>query len=165
MVFDGLELRTVPVRVGNKQYVLREANGEATRRYHNALMKGARLDADGKPASFGDMADAELVLLQACLCDGSGRQLPMQTLACWPGRVLRPLFEKAQEISELKKGDDSEAGLVKREEALTKELGEVREKLARVRAPRQNGEAGEADPFAPRHADSPPGSGSPATSG
>jgi hypothetical protein len=127
MVFDSIALREVPVRVGTKQYVLREANGEARRRYHNALMKGARLDAEGRPASFGDMADAELVLLQGCLCDASGRQLPMQTLASWPGRVLQPLFEKAQEISELKKADDTE-------ESLLKQLAGLQEKLEKVRA-------------------------------
>jgi hypothetical protein len=140
LVFDSVDLRQVPVQVGRQEYILREANGAGARAYRNAMLRGARLGPDGKPVSIEGMADGELVLVQHCLVDKQGRQLHMQVLAGWPSRVLKALFQKAQEISDLVERDDSEGGLVKREETLAKELTEVRGKLAALRAPLANGQ-------------------------
>jgi hypothetical protein len=138
LVFDSVDLRQVPVQVGRQEYVLREANGAGARAYRNAMLRGARLGPDGKPVSIEGMADGELVLVQHCLVDKQGRQLHMQVLAGWPSRVLKALFQKAQEISDLVERDDSEGGLVKREGALAKELEEVRGKLTALRTPLAN---------------------------
>jgi hypothetical protein len=140
LVFDSVDLRQVPVQVGRQEYVLREANGAGARAYRNAMLRGAKLGPDGKPVSIESMADGELVLVQHCLVDRQGRQLHMQVLAGWPSRVLKALFQKAQEISDLVERDDSEGGLVKREEVLARELEEVRGKLAALRAPLANGQ-------------------------
>jgi hypothetical protein len=140
LVFDSVDLRQVPVQVGRQEYILREANGAGARAYRNAMLRGARLGPDGKPVSIESMADGELVLVQHCLVDKQGRQLHMQVLAGWPSRVLKALFQKAQEISDLVERDDSEGGLVKRKEVLAKELEEVRGKLAALHTPLANGQ-------------------------
>lgn len=126
MVFDDVALREVPVKVGGKPYVLKEASAEAVRKYRNAQLRATRVDKDGRPVGLGDMADVELLLVNQCLFDASGRQVALQVLSSWPGRIVKALFQRAQDISELRERDDTE-------EALTKQLEETQERLARVR--------------------------------
>jgi hypothetical protein len=147
MVFDDLQLREVPVKIGQKEYTLREANGEAARKFRNAVIKAARFGPDGKAERLEGAADAELVLINACLVDASGRQTPINVLAGWPNRVLKALFNRAKEISDLGESDDSERGLLESQKRLSKELEEVASKLQRFRTAEDNGQ--ETDPTAP----------------
>jgi hypothetical protein len=140
LILDDVEIRQVTVRLGGKVYILREADGGTARAYRNAMFKGAQVAPDGRSIVGQNIADAELVLLNGCLSDPQGRRVPLNTLSTWPSRILRPLFVKAQEISDLRERDDSEVGLVKRETDLTKELNDVRGKLSALRVG-QNGHA------------------------
>ena len=147
MVFDSVEPREIAVRIGQKEYVLREANGEAARKFRNAVIKAARFGPDGRAERLEGAADAELVLINACLVDASGRQTPISVLSGWKNSVLKALFNKAKEISDLGESDDSERGLLESQKRRSKELEEVSSKLQRLKAAEDNGQ--ETDPTAP----------------
>lgn len=99
--FESLDLIRVPVTIGDKHYVLQEASGEATAKYRNALLESTKLGPDGKAVSVKGLADVEMLLISLCLEDGQGKQVPVSVLKTWPNRILKTLFDKAKEISEL----------------------------------------------------------------
>lgn len=148
MIFDTLDLREVSVSIAGKSYTLREANGEAARRYRNTVLKAARLGPDGKPVSIDGMADAEMVLINQCLIDESGRMTPIAVLGGWPSHILKKLFARIQQISDLKDGEeDTLEGLRKRRARLAKELADTDLKLARLE-PTESGASADPDPTA-----------------
>jgi predicted ribosome quality control (RQC) complex YloA/Tae2 family protein len=148
LIFDTIDLQEVPVQIAGKHYTLREASGEAARRYRNALLRSAKLGPDGKPVSLDGMADAEMILVNECLIDRSGRKTPIQVLGSWPANVIKKLFNKAYAMSDLKEGEeDTIEGLRKRKERLEKELDETKAKLAKLQPEESagNGEDEESD--------------------
>jgi hypothetical protein len=146
LIFDSIDLQEVPVQIAGKNYTLREANGEAARRYRNALLRSAKLGPDGKPVSLDGMADAEMVLVNECLIDKSGRKTPIQVLGSWPASVIKKLFNKAYAMSDLKEGEeDTVDGLKKRKERLEKELEETRAKLAKLQPEESAGDGEEGE--------------------
>jgi hypothetical protein len=143
LIFDTIDLQEVPVQIAGKHYTLREASGEAARRYRNALLRAAKLGPDGKPKSIDGMADAEMILVNECLVDKSGRKTPIQVLGSWPAGVIKRLFNKAYEISDLREGEeDTVEGLRKRKERLEKELVETKAKLEKLQ-PEESARDGE----------------------
>jgi hypothetical protein len=99
--FSSLEPRKVEFAYGSKQYELREADGEAVRVWRNAIMQGAKFDpGTGQPVAIGSMADGEVALLSHCVYCG-GKLVPAVELKRWPGRILKALYDRCQEISEL----------------------------------------------------------------
>jgi hypothetical protein len=146
LIFDTIDLQEVPVQIAGKHYTLREANGEAARRYRNALLRAAKLGPDGKPVSIDGMADAEMILVNECLIDKSGRKTPIQVLGSWPASIIKKLFNKAYAMSDLKEGEeDTIEGLKKRKERLEKELAETKAKLAKLQPEKSGGEEGGED--------------------
>jgi hypothetical protein len=146
LIFDTIDLQEVPVQIAGKHYTLREASGEAARRYRNALLRAAKLGPDGKPKSIDGMADAEMILVNECLVDKSGRKTPIQVLGSWPAGVIKRLFNKAYEISDLKEGEeDTIEGLRKRKERLEKELEETKAKLAKLQPEESAGDREEGE--------------------
>jgi len=65
-------------------------------------------------------------LVSLCLFDSSGANVALTTIRSWPGRLVKKLFDKAKQISELDQQD--EETLTKQLEALTKQLDETRKK-------------------------------------
>jgi hypothetical protein len=101
--FD-LTLREVPVKLGGRRYVLREATAAGACQYRNAVLRSTRLGPDGKPEYVDGLADAGPVLVAACLfeLDGDGlRPVSLATVRAMPARVQELLFKRAQRLSEL----------------------------------------------------------------
>lgn len=114
MEFDPA-LSEVPVRIGDKHYVLCEASEGASVAYRNAVMRAAKFDVNGKPTSADGLADAEPILVQGCLFEVQERKgerhlgaVSMGFVRALPARVVRQLFQKAQEISDLGPKEDSD---------------------------------------------------------
>lgn len=121
---DDLAPRSIRVKLGGRDYVLKEASEEAAVRYHNHVMKGARLE-DGKVTSITDMASAEPALLASCLFemrvdkDGSpklrqdGRQEEGATgegfVKALPSRIAKAMLRWVTDNSDLGQGGPSEA--------------------------------------------------------
>lgn len=106
--FD-LDVVEVPVQIGDQHFLLREASGEAGKKYTNAQTRGMRVE-DGKVIGFGDMAEADHVLLSSCLFrveDGkpTEKRVGVDTIAKWKNKIVKALVEKCKEISDLDIGE------------------------------------------------------------
>lgn len=130
MNFDDPTLREVPVKIGDKRFVLREASGDAACKWRNSILKATKL-VDGKPASMDGLADGEPYLVSLCLfelnADGLElRPVPLHVVRSWPARVQKALFERVKSMSDLDDAED--AG------ALEKTIADAQEKLSRIRS-------------------------------
>ncbi len=124
---------TVPVTIGGKKYVLKEASGDAAVKYRNCLLKATKLGPEGKPSSIDGMADAEPLLVSLCLFqiatsvnklgDAVTAELPVpiHVVRGWKNQVQKGLFARIKEISDL---DENET-----KEILEKRLAETQRKL------------------------------------
>lgn len=113
---DDLTPIEVPVSLGGKKYLLREATEAAAATYRNASVAGATLGSEGGETRITglppDIGGLQSLLVSLCLwelnADGKPtRTVPRAVVKTWPARMVRPLFDKAQEISGLK---EEEAG-------------------------------------------------------
>ena len=64
--FD-LTLATIPVYIGGRDYVIKEATADVAARWRNSLLNATRLGPDGKPISMENLADSEPFLGSLCL--------------------------------------------------------------------------------------------------
>lgn len=130
--FSDLTPIEIPVKIGSKSYVLREASGDVACRYRNKLLQSTRF-SDGKPSSIEGMADAEPLLISLCLWEkyddkGATKERPvlLQEVRSWPSKIQKKLFDTAKRISEL---DEEET-----EESLLKIMRDTQKKLNELRA-------------------------------
>jgi hypothetical protein len=98
--FDSILLVTVPVTIAHHTYELREASGDASAKYRNAMLACSTLGPDGKPTKMEGLADVDFFLLSLCLFDMPGNTLvPECEIRSWPNRVCETLIEELKEIS------------------------------------------------------------------
>lgn len=122
----------IPVTIGGKAYVLREATEAAACTWKNTAISKARV-RDGKVESLGNLADQQPLLVSLCLfeqgeAEGSKEKaVSLQTVKSWPSRVVSALFEKAKDISKL--GEDEAPETVGSLDEKINTLMEKREKL------------------------------------
>lgn len=120
LVFESLEPIEIPVKIAGKDYVLREAGEAFASKYQNALMSSTKVveGTDGnKSATVQGISDTEALLVSLCLFEigqnNSKVNVNVNTIRTWPHRVVKPLFQKAEEISGLG-ANETEATLLKR---------------------------------------------------
>ena len=108
MDIGSLDIIRIPLTGGLAGYTLVEADGAAARAWRSSLVKVKKYHR-GKPVDFdtSGLADADTLLVSLCLLDPEGKPVPHETVKGWPARVIKPLFEKVKEISELNEKDDS----------------------------------------------------------
>lgn len=108
MNFD-LTVAEIPVTIGGRSYILREADGEATVKYENARLRYTEVQGDRVVAVDG-MSNTQPLLVSLCLFDAeTGKPVPEDTIRKWPGRVQKSLFERAKEISQIDQPSDLKA--------------------------------------------------------
>lgn len=110
MTFDEIDLIAVPVRIGGEDYVLREATSDAAGKYHDAIIKSTRM-SDGKITGSDGLGGVEALLVSLCLFKRTGKEesaVPLTEVRRWPSRVVKPLFDRVKEISELDAKDDKD---------------------------------------------------------
>jgi len=104
--FNSLEPIRVPVKYGGKDYLLCEADGEASAHYDDAKIACHKYDHDtGRLLGVPLTAHLEPLMVSLCLyeVDGDGKpgqRVPEEVVRSWPGRVVSRLFDKAMTISE-----------------------------------------------------------------
>lgn len=128
MNFDDLSEIVIPVSIKGKKYILVEADGDATAKYKNKMLSCSKF-AEGKMTSVQGMADIEPYLLSLCMfVVRNDRRFPVAegVVRSWPGKVIKKLYTKAREISEL----DAEETL----ESLTEKRAEIDKKIADLAA-------------------------------
>lgn len=142
--FD-LEPVVILVTIAGKKYRLHEASGGAVCAFRNAMFANTKLSPEGKPETFGTMADADPVLVSKCLYeilpDGKSEgPVHVNQIRAWPNAILRKLSAKVKEISDL--GDEETV------EVLEKRIADDTAKLERLRAAAAN-PTGNGDPKVP----------------
>lgn len=131
--FD-LAVTEIPVELGERKYVLREASEGAACQFRNAITKAAKM-ADGKVVGIENIGDVEPLLVSLCLFevlpDGGTKNIgvPIQVVRGWPARVVKQLFAKAKEISELDEAAETE-------EAIEQQIARLQERLNAMRLPK-----------------------------
>lgn len=130
MTFDSLDVIEVPVTIAGKKYVLKEATESSATRYRDAQLKGMRIaeTMDGNKTSVVErMAETESLLVSLCLheiTETGFKTVPLEIIKTWPHRIVQPLFEKSEEISNLKPKETKED--------LQKRIKELQGKLAKL---------------------------------
>lgn len=104
MVFDDLAPIEVPITIGKKKYVLREALADACIKYRNAISKGSTHDRDSGKVIVGEIANAEPIVVAACLFqvfdpNKPPRPVLMSEVLGFKGEVLKKLFDRLVLIS------------------------------------------------------------------
>lgn len=147
------EFVEVAVTIDGQQYVLKEASEGASIVYRDAHVKAARIkEVDGgtRESSFGNLADSDALLVSMCLFKvGAGKDggslapVDVRTVKSWPTRVVKQLYKKVREISDMQELDS--------EEALQKQVDYYTRMLERKRAERpKGGSEAESSPDASR---------------
>jgi hypothetical protein len=113
--FSSLSPVEIPV-VGpdGKQYVLKEANGTAAKRYNDARTGGILFEG-GQLKKIEGAGSLEPLLVSLCLfaVEGEGEKKVLRPMANhqpyiereFPARVIKQLYNKAREISNLEEGN------------------------------------------------------------
>lgn len=131
LVFTDLTPIEVPVTLGTKQYLLKEASESAAAKYKNAALKGTRVTetADGtKQATVDGVSDTEALLVSMCLVevksDSTFAPVSVDFIKGLPHRISNALFLKAEEISGLKRKETKEE--------IRKQIKTLQDKLAKL---------------------------------
>ena len=108
--FDTFELHQETVYLGDREYTLREASSGAATRYRNALLECATIGPDGKPSKLSGMASVEPLLVSLCLFDPEGKLVPLKVVEELPARIVKSLFNRIKEISDLDEEAEDDEG-------------------------------------------------------
>lgn len=103
--FDSPDPIRLPVKIGQKELILREASTDVAVRYRNASTRAAKM-VDGKLVGVDGVAEVLPILVQGCLFEvvtignaRTERQVLMTYVRDLPYRIVKPLFDKAKSIS------------------------------------------------------------------
>ena len=118
----------IPVTIDGKAYVLREASEAAAVQYRDITINGAKMQ-DGKVVGVHGISRAEPTLVSLCLFEKGDKgevAVAFATVASWPARVVKDLFENAKRISHLNEEEETV-------ETLEKQIAALQERLAAKR--------------------------------
>lgn len=151
--FDSLEPIRIKVSYRGKRYWLTEASEDAATKYRDRSIKAAKM-YDGKVVGMEGGAEVEPFLVSLCLYeadpkDGSLRLtslgdpnpeflVPMSVVKSWPSRVVKPLYNRVREASDLTETDTVET--------VQKAIGKLQRKLRALLDERDRDPAAEDDP-------------------
>lgn len=114
--FDTLSAEPTRLQftVGGRNYLLREATGDAVVKWRNAVIKASRLAKEGNTLLAGEgLADTELLLVSLASrmldpADGSvvtkdGKEVvvPVDTVRGWGYPIVQTLFDRAKQYARL----------------------------------------------------------------
>lgn len=119
--FSGYETVEIPVTTpeGDK-CVLRQASGGAAVKYRAKMMGGMKMSREGEGkegkmkigGDIGSMAASEPLLISLCLfyTEGSneGNNVSLSVVESWPNTVMKKLYKKAKDISDLDESEDED---------------------------------------------------------
>lgn len=137
MEFEAITPLEVPVKIGDKKYLLKEAGAGIVAQYNNALMKATKFSSTGKMAGIDGIADAEPLLLSLCMFEW--RQNPktdkeewcpctIGQIRTWPNKIVRQLLERVKLISGITEVDEQTPEQIKLKiESLNEKLKEKEE--------------------------------------
>ena len=119
--FTGLEEQEEPFTYKKVDYILHEASGDAAVKYRNAMLACTTLGPEGKVQKIEGLASVEPLLVSLCVTRIDARtnkviRVGEPIVRGWPNRMLKQLYAKVKEISDLDDGEDLEALRKQRDE-------------------------------------------------
>lgn len=166
LCFDSLEPVEVPVAIGQKRYVLREASADAAAKFRSAASRAARFNEEGKLTHVEGLGETELVLVANCLCfpddanprtarvnrDGVPFLVGINHIRTWKEAIVKQLFDKAKEISPALEEKETIEAIEKRMAKDARKLADLKRVLHRGNGKHEDASTGaseEADPTQP----------------
>lgn len=118
-----LDRVTFPVTIGKEKYLLVEADSETSETFQSMIMGSLTVTQghDGAAKRI-DKIDSGMIKSQSYLVSRCLKKLSpgvhpddplieepvsLATVRGWPNRIVKPLYEKAREISDLREDDDA----------------------------------------------------------
>jgi hypothetical protein len=140
-----LQERRVPVAIDGKEWFLVEALEDDATRFHAASISAGTITEGSDESKTVRIDGAKMSAVRAqlvsdCLIDEAGRHPGLAVVKKWPHRVVKELFERAKEISDLVEAPQTRDGLDKAIRATEKSLAELRERRARLDDPKGSSE-------------------------
>lgn len=140
MLFNDIEIISVPIQIKGIKYKLVEASAEVAAKYRNKAMSGTTF-SDGRPTGVSGLGDLQILLVSLCLYQVTVKgveealsPVSEEFVKKLPDRILKPIFERAKLISELNEGgDETIADLEKQISDLTKKLEQLKSKDATLK--------------------------------
>ncbi len=117
LVFEDLAPKEVPVKVGEKEYILVEAMADVAVKFKDAMSGEMSVDPETKKVKPGAVHSAEPLAVSLCLFElrqlGIGKmkriRVPLDTILRWRPAVYQKLFKVLCEMSPgLVQGSESE---------------------------------------------------------
>lgn len=119
----SLETIEIPVDVYNpvtketENYILVEADEDTAVKFKDHQAASIKFSGDGVPVGIQGANNQEPLLLAGCLFkitkEGNREKVKPETIRKWPARIVKVLFERAKQISEL---DDTKPAKKKADE-------------------------------------------------
>ena len=115
LVFDDITPQETPVRIGGKEYVLREPTGDAETKYRSAIVRGTKFSQNGATATAEGNAEAELLLISLCMFERvthnngqvAERPVLLHTVKSWPARITNELFKEVNRLRPKRDTDET----------------------------------------------------------
>lgn len=101
LVFSD-ETQCVPVKIGDKDYTLKEASGGAVNVWNNKIMEGTTIGPDGTARKITGLGDLDTLLLSYCFFDSGMKLVGLHKIKQWPDRIQKGLIKQLKEISDIK---------------------------------------------------------------
>lgn len=102
--YSDILVNEIDVQIGSDKYVLREASGDAARRFRNAQIACYKYDDKGVLKSVEGIADLEPLLVSLCLfkvVDGKEEPVTEEFVRGLTARRSKDLFRRVKAISDL----------------------------------------------------------------
>lgn len=106
--FESLAPYSETVDIEKKDYTLFEASADASVQYRDGLARRVKV-SQGKAAGLDGYADLEIPLVSACLRDPDGKQVSVTDLKKWPAKIIKALFQRIKDVSQLDEKDPKES--------------------------------------------------------
>jgi hypothetical protein len=112
--YDSVEKIEIPVKYDGRRFLLREASGDAARKYNNARTAKLTFGKGGVVTKAEGMGDLEPLLVSLCLVElvlnsktqqEEEKPVPMSEVGKFPYKLQKKLHDTVKEISDLDESD------------------------------------------------------------
>lgn len=111
LVFDTLDVQQIPVKAGNRTFLLKEASAGAVCQYQDAISASAVYNDKGVKTGHKGLADVESLLVSLCLVevkDGGYANVSIDDVKTWPEAVKQKLYTTVCRMSNINQPDTME---------------------------------------------------------
>lgn len=102
--------------ITNTTYQLREMTAAERDNYLNRMQKRMKTDPSGKAIGVSNFDGMQADLLASCMTTvADSKPVTMGTIQAWPATVVTTLFEEAQKLNKLNRGEEEPVEAAKKD--------------------------------------------------